>query len=253
MTATPSSHVDGALKGDEHAPEHGRHDGPAHPQPHAAPWQTVPMGRLDATRMSELMTHDRAALDTLLDSTVVAHIAYVAGDGTPRVLPTAAVRRGDELIVHGSTGSRWMRLVDGASAAVSIAAVDGIVVARSAFESSLIYRSAVLFGEFRRLDGEEKRTALDTLTDRFIPGRVAEIRAPTKKELAATLVLAMPITEWSLRISDDWPEDDDDDIIGSAWAGQVRLGMRPAELLPAPDLRPGIPIPASVAVMRPCL
>jgi nitroimidazol reductase NimA-like FMN-containing flavoprotein (pyridoxamine 5'-phosphate oxidase superfamily) len=208
------------------------------------------MSRTDATRMSELMSRDRAALNALLDAVIVAHIAYVTEDGTPGVLPTAIARDGDELIVHGSTGSRWMRLVAGAPAAVSVTAVDGVVVARSAFESSLIYRSAVLFGSFRRLDGAEKEEALDALTDRLIPGRVAEVRASTKKELAATLVLALPITEWSLRISDDWSEDDEDDVAGPAWAGMVRFGERTTQILDAPGLRPGIPTPDSVLALR---
>lgn len=209
------------------------------------------MSRIDATRMPELMTHDRGALFALLDSAIVAHVAYVAEGGAPGVLPTAVARKGNELIVHGSTGSHWMRLVAGARAAVSIAAIDGVVVARSAFESSLIYRSAVLFGSFRRLDGEEKRSALDTLTERLIPGRIAEVRASTKRELAATLVLALPIDEWSLRISDDWSEDDDEDIAGPAWAGQVRFGARSIEASPAPDLRSGIAVPNSVRELRP--
>lgn len=209
------------------------------------------MSRTDATRMPELMSRDRAALDDLLDAVIVAHVAYTAEDGTPGVLPTAVARWGDELIAHGSTGSRWMRLVDGAPAAVSIAAVDGVVVARSAFESSLVYRSAVLFGSFRRLDGENKRDALDALTNRLIPGRAAEVRPSTNKELAATLLLAMPIDEWSLRISDDWPEDDDEDVAGPAWAGQVRFGHSIEQILPAPNLRADIPVPASVNTLTP--
>lgn len=197
------------------------------------------------------MSRDRAALDAVLDAVAVAHVAYVTEDGGPGVLPTAAARWGDELIVHGSTGSRWMRLVSsGTPVAVSIAAVDGVVVARSAFESSLVYRSAVVFGSFQRLEGERKSAALDVLTERLIRGRVAEVRRPMKKELAATLMLALPIREWSLRASDDWPDDTDDDVAGPAWAGQVRFGERTTQVLRAPDLRAGIPIPASVRALR---
>lgn len=209
------------------------------------------MARIDSTRMPELMSRDRRALDGLLDSTIVAHVAFVAEDDTPGILPTAAARWRDELVVHGSTGSRWMRLVSGAPVAVSITAVDGIVVARSAFESSLLYRSAVLFGSFRRLDGQEKSDALDALTDRLIPGRLGEVRASTRRERAATLVLALPIREWSLRISDDWSEDPADDVADEAWAGHVRFGDRGHTVLAAPDLRPGIPVPPSVSGLRP--
>ena len=196
------------------------------------------------------MSHDRAVLDALLDSTIVGNVAYVDDDGTPGVLPTAVARFGDELIVHGSTGSRWMRLVSGAPAAVSVTSVGGIVVARSAFESSLIYTSAVLFGSFRVLDGGEKSDALEALTEKLIPGRLSEVRPNNKKELAATLVLSLPIEEWSVRVSDYWPEDPDGDIAGDAWAGQVRFGQAPVTVLDAPDLRAGIDAPESVRALH---
>ncbi|TQO19536.1 hypothetical protein FB472_1096 [Rhodoglobus vestalii] len=208
------------------------------------------MSKTNATRMPELMSHNREVLDALLDSAIVGHIAYVDEDGAPGLLPTAVARFGDALIVHGSTGSRWMRLVSGAPAAVSVTAADGIVVARSAFESSLIYRSAVLFGSFRVLAGTEKTDALNALTEKLIPGRLNEVRPNTTKELAATLVLSLPINEWSVRVSDGWPDDTDDDVAGNAWAGQVRFGRRPVTVQDAPDLRPGIPTPESVNALR---
>lgn len=208
------------------------------------------MPSLDPTRMPELMSHDRDMLNRLLASTIVGHIAYVDERGAPGVLPTAVARWRDELIVHGSTGSGWMRVVAGAPAAVSITAVDGVIVARSAFESSIAYRSAVVFGSFRRLDGDEKLHALDVLTQRLLPGRVAEVRRPAKKELAATMVLAMPLTTWSLRVSDGWPDDPADDVAGDAWAGIVHFGDRPTRAQPAPDLRDGIPVPPSVTGLR---
>ncbi|MGV8859003.1 pyridoxamine 5'-phosphate oxidase family protein [Rhodoglobus sp.] len=208
------------------------------------------MSRTNATRMPELMSQDREALNALLDSEIVGNVAYVNDDGTPGVIPTAVARLGDSLIVHGSTGSRWMRLVAGSPAAVSVTSLGGIVVARSAFESSLIYSSAVLFGSFQVLDGDEKSAALNALTDKLIPGRLSEVRPNNKKELAATLVLALPIDEWSLRVSNGWPEDPDDDIAGDAWAGHVRFGTAPATVIDAPDLRSGIHAPGSVRALH---
>lgn len=204
------------------------------------------MSRTDSTRIPEKMSNDRAALNALFDATIVGHVAFVGADGGPAVLPTGVVRWGDRLVVHGSTGSRWMRLASGSPAVVSITAVDGVVVARSTFESSILYRSAVIFGSFEQLTGAEKEAALDAVTERLIPGRRDEVRPSTPKELAATLVLAMPIAEWSLRISDGWPEDEADDIAGPAWAGKIDFGERPLEIQAAPDLRAGIPIPNSV-------
>jgi nitroimidazol reductase NimA-like FMN-containing flavoprotein (pyridoxamine 5'-phosphate oxidase superfamily) len=202
---------------------------------------------LEPTRMPELMSRDRAGLDALLDSTIVGHVAFVDERGGPGVLPTAVARWGDELIVHGSTGSRWMRLVNGAPVSVAVTAIDGIVVARSAFESSLAYRSAVIFGTFRRLQGDEMAAGLDVLTERMLPGRTGEVRASSKKELAATMLLALPLDTWSLRVSDGWPEDPEDDVAGDAWAGQVWFAERVVRSVDAaPDLRGGIPVPPSV-------
>lgn len=202
-----------------------------------------------ATRLPEKMSDDRAVLDDLLDATVVAHVGLVV-DGGPLVVPTAAARDGDVLLIHGSTGSSWMRsLAAGADACVTVTALDALVVARSAFESSLRYRSAVLFGRFTVVDGPDKEPALDLLTDRLLPGRAAEVRRPTSRELAATMALALPITRWSLRVSDKWPDDPAEDVAGDAWAGVVPLTAGFGEPLAAPDLRAGVDVPASVRAL----
>ncbi|WP_232819123.1 pyridoxamine 5'-phosphate oxidase family protein [Homoserinimonas sp. OAct 916] len=210
------------------------------------------MTRTTSTRLPELMSRERADLDALLAASMVGHIAFVDEDGGPGVLPSAIVPFGDGIVVHGSTGSRWMRrIATGVPVVVSVTAVDGIIVARSAFESSLAYRSAVLFGTFRALDGTQKQAALDALTEHLIPGRVREVRPSTKRELAATLVVFMPIDEWSLRVSDGWAEDPECDVAGDAWSGQVRYGERPATSMDAPDLRTGIPRPPSIDAICP--
>ncbi|MEO3937111.1 pyridoxamine 5'-phosphate oxidase family protein [Dermatophilaceae bacterium Soc4.6] len=208
------------------------------------------MTRTEPTRLPGKMSRDRAALDALLDATIVGHVAFVAPDGGPGIMPTAVVRWGDRLLVHGSTGSRWLGIVRDAPAVVSVATVDGVVVARSAFESSLVYRSAVVFGTFVEVTGDAKAVALDVLTDRLVPGRVAEVRRSTRKELAATVVLAMPLQEWSLRLSDEWAEDPADDVAGPAWSGKVLFGERPTTVVAAPDLRPAIAPPPSVTGLR---
>ncbi|CAN5325924.1 pyridoxamine 5'-phosphate oxidase family protein [soil metagenome] len=205
------------------------------------------MPRTTPSRFPERAVTDRAELDTLFDDVLLAHVGLTVDDH-PVVLPTGIVRDGDRVIIHGSTGSRWMRaLADGAAAAVSITALDAVVVARTGFESSFQYRSAVLFGTFTPLGGLEKIQALGRLTDRLIPGRLAEVRASTPKEVAATLALAMPIEEWSLKSSHLWPEDLDDDIAGEAWAGVVPVRTVYGPVVDAPDLRPGIPVAPSVA------
>jgi hypothetical protein len=121
------------------------------------------------------------------------------------------------------------------------------VVARSGFESSFHYRSAVLFGTFETVTDDKVRY-LETLTDTFIPGRVAELRASTRKELAATVVLRLPIgpDNWSLKISDGWPEDPESDVAAGGWAGVVPITTSYGTPLRAPDCDESIPVPASV-------
>jgi hypothetical protein len=209
------------------------------------------MSRTAITRLREKGSTDRAALDALLDSARVGHFGLLDDSGRPVVLPTAVVRDGDRVLAHGSTGSPWMqRLAAGAPTSLAVTALDGLVVARSAFESSLHYRSAVLFGSCTVVDGAAKLAAVDVITDALIPGRVREVRRPAGKELAATLVLALPIAEWSLKISDGWPDDPDEDVAGDAWAGVVPLVTGYGEPVAAPDLRAGLPVPPSVLGLR---
>jgi nitroimidazol reductase NimA-like FMN-containing flavoprotein (pyridoxamine 5'-phosphate oxidase superfamily) len=201
---------------------------------------------IEMTRMPEKGVRDLEQLHALLDSQYVGHVGLVR-DGRPVVVPTGIARDGDRLLVHGSTGSGWMRhLAAGADACVTVTSLHGVVVARSAFESSFHYRSAVLFGRFTELEDSEKRRALDVVVEHFIPGRTGEVRASTPKEFAATLVLAMPIETWSLRVSEQWPEDEPSDVAGDAWAGVVPMSTAFGAPSPAPDLRDGIAVPMSV-------
>jgi len=203
------------------------------------------------TRLSEMQDTSRDRLDELLDSTPLATVALVR-DGHPVVFPTGFARVGDEFVIHGSTGSPWIRaLASGGAAAVSVTALDGVVVARSGFESSFRYRSAALFGVFETIAEGDKVRYLDALVESFIPGRVAELRTSSRKELAATLALRMPIddTNWSLKISEGWPEDPEEDIAAGVWAGVVPMTVSYGEPLAAPDVPPGTPTPASVRAL----
>lgn len=201
-------------------------------------------------RLPEKASTDRSDLDALLDTARVGHFALVAEDGTPAVIPTMVVRDGDRILAHGSTGSRWMRrLASGTPTALGVTAYDGLVVARSAFESSIRYRSAVVFGLCTTLTDDKERF-LDLVTEALIPGRKAEIRRPSAAELAATLVLGLPIEDWSLKVSAGWPEDEDADVAGPAWAGVVPVREVYDAPIAAPDLRDGIAVPSSVLALR---
>jgi hypothetical protein len=186
---------------------------------------------------------DRAALDAVLDAGRVAHVAVVT-DGQPLVVPVAYARDGDRVLVHGSTGSRLFRsLAAGAPTCLTVTLYDGLVLARSAFESSMHYRSAMVLGTATPVEGEAKDAALRVVTEHLLPGRWAEARHPSRKELASTLVLALPLTEWSLKVSDGPPDDDPADVSLPVWAGVVPVRETYGTPQPAPDLPAGIPVP----------
>jgi nitroimidazol reductase NimA-like FMN-containing flavoprotein (pyridoxamine 5'-phosphate oxidase superfamily) len=203
--------------------------------------------RTTITRLADRGSTDRALLDALIDEVWMGHLGFIAAAGHPVVLPVLVGRDGEHVLMHGSTGAGWMRTIaGGAEVSLAVTAADGIVVARSAYESSMRYRSAVLFGRCTVLEGAEKIAALDRLTDTVIPGRTSELRRPTDKELAATTVLALPIQEWSLKISQNWPDDPAEDVAGHAWAGVIPMRTSYGAPLQAPDLRAGIEMPTSV-------
>ncbi len=195
-------------------------------------------------RIPELQRHDQRDLEAVLDAGLVAHVGIV-DDAQPYVLPLAYVRDGDRLLLHGSTGSRLLRaLAAGAPACATVTLIDGLVVARSAFESSMHYRCAMVFG--RCAPVEDTEVALQRFTDGLLPGRSGEVRASHPKELAATQVLELPIERWSVKASDEDPEDSEEDLAGDSWAGVLPIECRFGTPRPAADLRRGIPVPASV-------
>lgn len=205
--------------------------------------------RTRVRRLPEKARGERADLDAVLDAAKVAHVALVH-DGHPVNIPVAAARDGDRLLLHGSTGSRLFRaLADGAPACVAVTLLDAMVLARSAFESSMSYRSAVLYGTARPVG--DKPAALRAMSEAWLPGRWEELRAPTAKELAATLVLELPIEEWSVKVSDGPPEDPESDLDAVVWAGVLPIRTSYDEPVPAPDLRGDPTFPAYARGWRP--
>ncbi|MGD9954672.1 MAG: pyridoxamine 5'-phosphate oxidase family protein, partial [Candidatus Nanopelagicales bacterium] len=148
----------------------------------------------------------------------------------------AYARDGDRVLFHGSTGSRLFRaLADGAPTCFTVTLLDGLVLARSAFESSMHYRGAMVLGSCTVLEGEEKDDTLRMISDHLLPGRWADIREPSRKELAATVMLALPLDEASVKISDGDPDDDPQDLDRPIWAGVVPIREVFGE--PRPDER----------------
>jgi len=194
-------------------------------------------------RLPERGVDDMATIQAILDEGLVCHVAYVV-DGRPVVLPTLYARDGDRVLLHGSNSMGLARAVRGGSPfSVAVTHLDGVVVARSAFNSSANYRSVVIHGTGVILEGSEKDVALDTLVDRLIPGRLGDVRPSTVTEIRQTTVIALSLDEVSAKIRSGGPNDDEADLDLDIWAGVVPFFTVVGEPTPAEDLRPGIDIP----------
>jgi nitroimidazol reductase NimA-like FMN-containing flavoprotein (pyridoxamine 5'-phosphate oxidase superfamily) len=203
--------------------------------------------RTRVRRLPEKQVTDRAVLDAVLDAARVAHVAVVDEAGRPYVVPVAHARDGDVVLFHGSTGSRLFRgLAAGAPTCLTVTLLDGLVVARSTFESSMHYRSAMVLGAASRVPDVDKPRALEVLTEHLMPGRWADARHPNAKELAKTMVLSLPLDEWSVKVSDGPPDDDPADLDRPVWAGVVPMEVAWGAPVAAPDLRGDHPVPGYV-------
>jgi len=207
-----------------------------------------PTPRTTPSRNPGRVAYDRATVHATLDEAVVCHVGFVA-DGRPVVLPQLHARVGDVLYLHGSTGARGMRAARGAGldVCVTVTLVDGLVLARSAFNHSVNYRSVVALGTATVVDDpEEKSVALDALVDAVVPGRSSESRPATPKELAATTVLRLPLEEVSVKVRSGPPIDDEEDLGLPHWAGVLPLATVPGAPVPAPELPAEAEIPEHV-------
>jgi len=181
--------------------------------------------RVRVQRLPDRARYDRATLDAILDESLVCHVATVL-DGTPIVIPTMFVRVGDRLYIHGSTGSRMLRALEtGATACVEVTLLDGLVLARSAFHHSMNYRSVIAYGTFEIARGEEKERAMEALIERIDSGRWARIRTPNRKELSATTIMSIPLTEASAKVRTGMPIEEPSDMDWPVWAGVIPLTM----------------------------
>ena len=198
----------------------------------------------ELNRLAEYGVTDRAALDALLDSQWAGVLSTVA-DEQPLAVPMLYARDGDRVLLHGSTGAGALRAVAaGAQAVLTVFAIDALAVAPTTFESSVNYRSATIRGALSRVDD----SALDVFSEAIIPGRTAEVRPSSRKELAASLALALPIgtDNWLLKISAGWPATPEEaDADPEVWSGlvPVRTVLDPA--VPAPWAE-HLPVPPSV-------
>jgi nitroimidazol reductase NimA-like FMN-containing flavoprotein (pyridoxamine 5'-phosphate oxidase superfamily) len=190
-----------------------------------------PADRIRVKREPQRARYDRETIEAILDEALICHLGFEV-EGQPYVIPTLHARVGDRLYVHGSAASRLLRhLAGGARVCVTVTLVDGLVLARSVFNHSVNYRSAVVFGTATLVEDAEKREALRALTEQLAPGRWDEARQPTEQELKATWILSLPIDEASAKVRTGPEEDEPEDLDLPVWAGvvPVHLAAEPSE------------------------
>jgi len=190
--------------------------------------------------------YDKATIYSILDVSQICHIGFIHHN-RPVVIPTIFGRSGNKLYIHGATVSRLIvELEKGIDISLSVAHVDGLVFARSAFHHSMNYRSVVVFGTAKLVADEDKNEALKIVSDHLIPGRWEEVRQPNKKELKATKVLEIIIDDASAKIRTGGPVDDKEDYELDIWAGEIPLVKQALKPINDEKLKPGIDVPKSI-------
>ncbi len=206
---------------------------------------SAPTPRTRVVREADRGVYDREAIYGILDEGFICHVGFVV-DGQPFVIPTSYGRSGDNLYIHGSAASRMLRNLDkGFPVCITVTLLDGLVLARSIFNHSMNYRSVVVLGTATLVqDPAEKIEALRLLSEHILPGRWADSRQPHERELKATFALRVPITEFSAKVRQGPPIDDEEDYSFKTWAGVIPLET--VARRPVPDARcsPEIPVPA---------
>jgi uncharacterized protein len=208
------------------------------------PLPYIPSVRTRVTREPQLGIYDREVAYQILDEAFICHIGFSV-EGQAFVIPTSYGRSGDHLYVHGSAASRTLKqLKQGMPACVAVTLLDGLVLARSLFNHSMNYRSVVILGTATAVEEpEEKLAALRVLSEHILPGRWNDARQPNERELKATLVIKLPIEEFSAKVRTGPPIDDEDDYSLPTWAGVMPLEMIARDAVPDPKLDPGREVP----------
>ncbi|MBB5191746.1 hypothetical protein HNQ50_002476 [Silvimonas terrae] len=185
-------------------------------------------------------------LHQIIDEAYVCHIAFTAG-GETHCIPTSHWRKDDYLYIHGSNGSRLIKALSGGNeASVAITLLDGLVLAKSAFSHTMNYRSAVIYGQFEVVQGKtQKLEALDVFMDKIAEGRKSEVRPGNAREVNATTLLRIPLTEAAVKVSQSGPSDKEEDVGLAVWAGVLPLKMTAMPPVAA-DYTADVAIPAYV-------
>jgi nitroimidazol reductase NimA-like FMN-containing flavoprotein (pyridoxamine 5'-phosphate oxidase superfamily) len=200
--------------------------------------------RTQLTRKPDRGSHEAELAEQILAESLVGHLGFLDETGQPLVLPVAIAPDAGRILIHGSTGSRLFRTVAaGAPICLTVTVLDALVLARSAFESSMNYRSLVVLGTATELAGPEKEHALRALTEHLTPGRWETLRPMTRKEVAATSVLALPLAEFSVKARSGGTDEPDEDASWPTWAGQLPVVTSVGVAVPEVDLPAAVPAP----------
>ena len=194
-------------------------------------------------RISKKADYSKETIHAIIDEALFCHLGIIH-DGKPVVIPTIHARMGNDLIFHGSGASRLIKSSHNTDMCVTITLMDGLVLARSHFNSSMNYRSGVLFGQGEMItDKKERMDAFEAITEHIAPGRWNDARQPNQIELKQTAVLKMPIDEASAKISSKFPEDETEDYDLNVWAGIIPINQTFGEPKDDPQLKDGIDLP----------
>ncbi len=210
-----------------------------------------PSARTRIRRIATNADYDPATVHTIVDDAHVCHVSFADDDGGVHCIPTACWRDGDHLVIHGSNGSRMVRrLAAGAPVCVGITLVDGLVLARAAFNHSMNYRSVMVYGQFEPVADERKPALLERFMDHLVPGRRHEARPGDANELAATTLLRLPLREAAAKVRRGGPEDDEADMALPVWAGVVPIVRAFGVPLPAAGVASAEPASVRALVQR---
>lgn len=200
--------------------------------------------RTKVKRVPRKTVHSREAAYAILDEGLIAHIAIIGKHGEPRCLPCTYVRDGDRLLLHGSRASQLFRgIAAGATVCVAVTLLDGIVYAPSFFDSSLNYRSVVIYGTGRAIPEDQLADMLLLFSERIMPGRGVDARGPNERELAQTMVVEIPLDECSVKISNKTGGEDLADPAVPCWTGVLPLKLTGGPPEAAPEVSVKHPVP----------
>ena len=207
--------------------------------------------RTEVRRLPDRGHYDRSTIDAILDEGYLCHLGSIE-NGAPVVIPTLYARDGDHILFHGSAAARSLRTARAQEVCLTVTLVDGFVLARSGMHHSMNYRSVVVMGQPELVEGDDKVRALDTIVERLVPGRLEQLapRPMTDKEIRATTVLRLPLTEASAKVRQGGPVDDDGDYELPIWAGVLPVTTSYGPPITDPAMTQDLPVPDNISDYR---